>query len=204
MRPAGLGLGVLVFVVTGCATIMARGPDHVPVTTNPPGATVFVDNVPVGQTPMTVTLDRKRNAGLIRIELYGFAPVVVMRAPKINSWFWANLWLGGIGTMIDLATGNIKSFDETPISVGLMPDPDAPPPGRHRRLRRRRAVLRLSDSSALRVPGFSRHRLRPVPRIGRSRSAATRRGHDAQAVGHAIGDNQRRRKTSPPSHSRAR
>lgn len=160
MRSAGLGLGVLVFVVTGCATIMAGGPDHVRVATNPPGATVFIDNVPVGQTPMMVTLDRQRSAGLIRIELYGFAPVVVMRAPRINGWFWANICLGGIGTMVDLVTGNIKSFDDTPISVGLVPAPGAPPgprarlrPSRGRSLPRRRPGRRFSALSTRPLTG---------------------------------------------------
>lgn len=132
MRSAGFGftLGVLISAVTGCATIMASGPDHIPVATNPPGATVFVDNVPVGQTPMLVMLDRKRNIGLIRIEMFGFAPVVVARTPSINGWFWANICLGSvIGIMVDLITGDIKSFDDTPISVGLVPATRTPPLG---------------------------------------------------------------------------
>jgi hypothetical protein len=121
---------VLVFAVTGCATIMAGGPDHVPVATNPPGATVFVDDVPVGQTPMLVTLDRKRSARLIRIEMSGFMSVVVARTPSINGWFWANICLGSlIGVIVDLITGDIKSFDDTPISVGLVPTTVTPPPG---------------------------------------------------------------------------
>jgi hypothetical protein len=127
MRSVGLGLVVL--AISGCATIMAGGPDHVPVATNPPGATVFVDNVPVGQTPMMVALDRQHNSGLIRIELPGFAPVVVIRNKGINGWFWANLCIGGlIGIVVDIVTGDIKSFDDTPISIGLMPAVGGPPP----------------------------------------------------------------------------
>src|SRR5215510_11551864 len=122
MRSAGPGLGVLVFAVAGCATIMAGGPDRVPVATNPPGATVFVDNVPVGTTPMIATLDRKRGVGLIRVEMPGFAPAVVVRTQRINGWFWPNIVLTGmIGIVVDLLTGNIKSFDDKPISLGLVP-----------------------------------------------------------------------------------
>jgi hypothetical protein len=131
MRSVGIGLGLLIFAVSGCATIMAGGPDHVPVATNPPGATVFVDNVPVGQTPMMVTLDRAHNTGVIRLEAPGFMPVTLVRAKGINGWFWANLCIGGlIGIVVDLVTGDIKAFDDTPISIGMTPASGAmPPPG---------------------------------------------------------------------------
>ncbi|HEX7836768.1 MAG TPA: PEGA domain-containing protein [Kofleriaceae bacterium] len=130
MRFAGLGLGlVLVVAFSGCATIMAGGPDHIPVATNPPGATVFVDNLPVGQTPTVVTLDRTHSNGVIRIEMAGFAPIVIAREKTINGWFWANLCLGGvIGIVIDLVTGDIKAFDDTPIVIGLTPGAGGPPP----------------------------------------------------------------------------
>jgi PEGA domain len=132
--------------LSGCATIMAGGPDHIPVSTNPPGATVFVDNVPVGQTPVMVRLDRQHSSGVIRIEMAGFAPIVIVRGKEINGWFWANLCIGGlIGIVIDLVTGDVKAFDDAPIAIGLTPaygpqpmgpgqgpppsGPYAPPPG---------------------------------------------------------------------------
>lgn len=127
MRPLALAL-LLAF--TGCATIMAGGPDHIPVSTNPPGATVFVDNVPVGQTPVMVALDRQHNSGLIRIEMPGFVPVAIVRGKNINGWFWANLCIGGlIGIVVDIVTGDVKAFDDGPIAIGLTPAYGAPPAG---------------------------------------------------------------------------
>lgn len=127
MRPVAL---VLLLVFSGCATIMAGGPDRIPVSTNPPGATVFVDNIPVGQTPVMVTLDRQHSSGVIRIELPGFAPVAIVRTTSINGWFWANLCFGGlIGIVVDLVTGDIKAFDDSPIAIGLTPAYGPPPPG---------------------------------------------------------------------------
>jgi hypothetical protein len=122
---------LLLLSTTACATIMAGGPDRVPVSSNPPGAAVFVDNVQVGVTPTTVTLDRGRSQGNIRIEMPGYAPVVIQRGKQINGWFWANLCVGGlIGMVIDLVTGDVKRFDDTPIGVGLSPGgPMGPPPG---------------------------------------------------------------------------
>lgn len=117
----GLALCVLCAVaLAGCATIMAGGPDHVQVVSNPAGANVYVDDVLVGQTPTVVTLDRDRSRGNIRIESPGFAPIVVQRSKHINGWFWANLCLGGVvGMIVDLATGDVKAFDDTPINASL-------------------------------------------------------------------------------------
>jgi len=127
MRPVVL---VLLLVFSGCATIMAGGPDRIPVSTNPPGATVFVDNIPVGQTPVMITLDRQHSSGVIRIELPGFAPVSIVRSTSINGWFWANLCIGGLlGIVIDLVTGDVKAFDDAPIAIGLTPAYGPPPPG---------------------------------------------------------------------------
>lgn len=120
---------VLAVALSGCATLFAGGPDTVMVQSNPPGARVFVDDQLVGQTPMAVTLDRGVSRGLIRVEADGYQPVIVQRSKVINGWFWANLCLGGvIGMVIDAVTGDIKRFDDTPISVGLTPGYGAPPP----------------------------------------------------------------------------
>lgn len=120
---------------------MAGGPDRIPVSTNPPGATVFVDNIPAGQTPVMVTLDRQHSSGVIRIELPGFEPVTIVRAKSINGWFWVNLCTGGlIGFAIDFFTGNMNAFNDGPIAIGLTPGygpgpaapggyPPAPPGG---------------------------------------------------------------------------
>jgi hypothetical protein len=121
-----VGAGVALAIASGCATIMSGGPDRVPITTNPPGATVFVDDVPVAQTPALVALDR-RGDGEIRLELPGFLPVVLVRSKTINGWFWVNFCLGFVGIIIDAATGNIQAFDDAPIAIGMTPvyDPNA-------------------------------------------------------------------------------
>lgn len=128
-RVSVLALVALVLGLGGCATIMSGGPDVIPVVTNPPGAAVFVDGVHVGNTPTTVTLDRSRSHGSIRIEAPGFAPVMIQRHKEINGWFWMNFCLGGlIGIVVDLATGDVKGFDDTPISIGMTPLAGAPQP----------------------------------------------------------------------------
>ncbi len=107
--------------LTGCATIMAGGPDKIAVQTNVP-ATVYLDGQPVGTTPAVVVLDRSKSQGNIRIEAPGYQPVVLQRSKEIQGWFWGNLCIGGlIGMVIDAVTGDMKKFDDSPINIALTP-----------------------------------------------------------------------------------
>jgi PEGA domain len=120
---------VCVLGSSGCATIMAGGPDHVQVATNPPGAQVFVDEQFVGTTPGIITLDRQHAMGRIRIQAPGYQPIVIIRGKGINGWFWANLCIGGVlGIVIDLVTGDYQRFDDEPILVNLVPMAGPMPP----------------------------------------------------------------------------
>jgi len=112
---------LLATMCVGCATIMSGGPDHIPIATNPPGASVFVDGVLVGQTPTVVVIDPKANLGNIRIEEQGFMPINIRRYKSINGWFWANICWAVFPMIVDLATGEYESFDDTPIALGMTP-----------------------------------------------------------------------------------
>jgi hypothetical protein len=112
----------------GCATLFAGGPDRVPVTTNPPGAYVYLNGRFVGQSPTVVVMDRD-NPGQIQIYLPGFRPLVMAREKTFNLWFVANiLWAAAIVPIIvDIATGNYQEYEDSPIAVGLTPDSGPPP-----------------------------------------------------------------------------
>lgn len=115
-------VAIAVCGASGCATMVAGGPDRVAVSTIPSGAAVFVDNKPVGQTPVVVQLDRRHDNGEFRLELAGFQSIRVTRAKGFNGWFMGNVLFGGlIGVVIDIATGNIIKFDDAPIAVKLTP-----------------------------------------------------------------------------------
>jgi hypothetical protein len=128
LAPLVLAISVL---ASGCATIMAPGPDRVPISSNPPGARVYVDDQLVGQTPVVVELDRERSQGRIRVESDGYHPAVLLRSKSINGWFWVNICFGGlVGIVIDLATANHQSYDDTPVTINLIPaEGGLPPPG---------------------------------------------------------------------------
>jgi hypothetical protein len=112
----------------GCATVIAGGPDHVPIDTNPRGAYVYLNGQVVGQTPTIVTLDRRAPAQ-IQIYLPGFEPIVMLRDKSLNLWTLGNLLIGVLPIIVDLVTANFEAFDSTPILLGLQPlPPGAPQP----------------------------------------------------------------------------
>jgi hypothetical protein len=109
---------LLAIALTGCATLFG-GSSHVPVVTNPPGAFVYVNGVPVGQTPTAINLEPDRPAN-VQIYLPGFQPVQLWRQKGFSGWFWVNI-LFWPGFIVDLATGKYQKYDDNAIAVGLTP-----------------------------------------------------------------------------------
>jgi hypothetical protein len=110
-----------------CATIVAGGPDQIPVRTTPPGAYVYLDGQVVGQTPLVLSLDRDRSLGDIRIYYPGFQPVLINRYKSVNLWVIGNFFLAIFPVIVDIATGNWQRFDDDEITIALTPG-QAPPP----------------------------------------------------------------------------
>lgn len=121
MQKSIAAVGVVALLVSGCATIVAPGPDLVPISSKPSGAMVYVDGVPVGVTPVTVPLKRS-GSGRIRIELEGYQPVFVTQDKVFNGWFLGNILIGGlIGIIVDVATSNVTKHSTDPVMVVLRP-----------------------------------------------------------------------------------
>lgn len=111
----------------GCATIVAGGPDDVSVRTTPRGAYVYLDGKKVGQTPVTISLDREKSLGDIRIYYPGFQPVLVRRYKSFNWWTVGNFFLAMFPVIVDIVTGNWQRFDDGDINVTLVPGQGAAP-----------------------------------------------------------------------------
>ena len=106
----------------GCASMFSNGPDMIPVSSDPTGAEVKLDGVPVGRTPMTVAFQRN-GEGVLTFDLAGYKTTTYDLDKVVNGWFIVNiLWLGlltAVFMVIDLAGHHQGKYPEAPIHVKL-------------------------------------------------------------------------------------
>ena len=102
---------------SGCASIAqstgignSAGSDLVAINSHPPGATVHIDRVQIGVTPLTVTVSpRARNMTFTKD---GYNAVTIPIPKDWNAWTIANvLWIPGV--VVDAVTGNIRKVRGT-------------------------------------------------------------------------------------------
>ena len=70
----------------GCVTMYAPGPDMIPVSSDPSGAEVKLDGVPVGRTPLTVAFLRA-GEGVLTFELPGYKTLMYDLNKVLNGYF---------------------------------------------------------------------------------------------------------------------
>lgn len=104
----------------GCATIVNGNKQEIPISTKPPGATVIVDLVPQGKTPIVVNLKRKQSH-IVRIEREGYKPYETVLDRDASDWLWGNIILccGLIGIGFDSMTGGFYALDPEEIYLVL-------------------------------------------------------------------------------------
>ena len=106
-------------LLSGCATIVKGTTQIIPVSSDPTGARVTVDNAPAGTTPTTVTLSRKQNH-MVVIEKEGFAPESIAVTKSMGGAVAGNIIAGGlIGWGVDAMTGAQYNLAPNTISVRL-------------------------------------------------------------------------------------
>jgi len=93
-----------ILLAPSCATITRKSIQRIPVTSNPVGASVIVNGVQQGVTPLEIGLARKEKGAVIRIESPGYNPVEIRpETKKSQGLFFPNFLLGLIpGTTLAL------------------------------------------------------------------------------------------------------
>lgn len=118
---------------TGCASIVAGGPQVIPIKSNPSDAQLKIVNlrdgnaIYVGKTPYTATLERgagyfKKSRYNVIVEKEGYQPKEILIEGSPNGWYiFGNIVLGGlIGWLIvDPITGAMWTLSPSDVSLNL-------------------------------------------------------------------------------------
>lgn len=115
----------LMGLLTGCSSVMCGPRQSVSINSRPAGAEVLVYNseckvVFKKATPCVAELQRSTPDGqpgnyIVLVRKKGFAPVQVPLTGRVNDAYYANIMFGGIGMLVDSATG--AKWTLTPDSV---------------------------------------------------------------------------------------
>jgi len=119
-----LALVLVVQCCIGCATIVTGGGEDQPVrfASTPRGATVYVDDNPIGQTPISARLTRK-DEHRVRIEHVGYKPYEKTIGSGFNEWIIGNVVLGGlVGLGVDLLSGTNPALDTNNVHAKMIKD----------------------------------------------------------------------------------
>lgn len=110
-RAAAFGVLFLALALqTSCATMVNGTTQTVWVSSEPMGATVYVDRVKVGKTPLHICLARSDNH-MVGMKLEGHEPYEIMMTRSYSKWLLGNLFIGGLpGLTIDALTGSCYRF----------------------------------------------------------------------------------------------
>jgi hypothetical protein len=111
----------LISITSGCASVVKGRHQDVPVSSDPSGADIILNNVIVGTTPADVRMERKRDH-LLTIEKKGYAPSSIPVLRSVGGAVWGNIIAGGlIGWGVDAMTGAQYNLKPETVNVRLKP-----------------------------------------------------------------------------------
>jgi hypothetical protein len=138
MRRLLIALGFALVVVdlgSGCGAMFNQSSTAMPISVTPPGASISVDGLYVGQAPATVSLSNA-SSHIIEIQADGYERQMTHLEPRASAGLVVLDCLllvffivpGIIALAVDGATGDWKVLEEDHLSVRLNPAPRPVPP----------------------------------------------------------------------------
>jgi len=116
----GAGLILTALTLIGCATIMHGTSQDIGITSQPIGATVTIDNMSYGQTPVIAKLSRKDNH-TVNLDLKGYQPFAATITRSTSGWVWGNILFGGlIGLAVDAISGGLYKLQPEQIEAQMV------------------------------------------------------------------------------------
>ena len=118
-------LCVMGLTVTGCGTVVNGNHQDLAITSYPGGATVSVDGVQRGSTPVVVPVSRK-HAHVVAVTHDGYHPYEASVVPMVSTWVWGNwMYLGVFGVAVDAWTGGLWDLSQDKVHAQLASHPTA-------------------------------------------------------------------------------
>lgn len=77
-------------LIISCGSIVNGSKQSVGFSSSPDGATVSIDGMPRGRTPITIELERDEDH-TVRITLPGYYPYSATLTHSVSGWVWGNL-----------------------------------------------------------------------------------------------------------------
>lgn len=111
-----------VLALGGCASIVSGGSQAVTFNSSPDGATVTLNGLAIGKTPITTTIKKKSGQSMV-FSKDGYKPITMQLETRMNGWFWGNIVFGGfIGSTTDGLSGAVNEYSPSQYMVSLQPD----------------------------------------------------------------------------------
>lgn len=113
-----LGFATLISLAS-CATIMHGTRQSVGIASNPSNASVWVDRIYAGNTPIILDMSRRDNH-FVRIELEGYQPYEATFSKQVSGWVLGNIVFGGvIGLAVDAISGGLYMLTPEQVQAEL-------------------------------------------------------------------------------------
>ena len=114
-----LVLLVLIFLISGCATIFKGNSSVVDFSTKPSGADVYVNGFNRGKTPINLKLESKKTYN-IEFKKDGYVSQTYTITNHVGGgWVILDILAGLVGVVIDAATGSWYDLDQDAINMIL-------------------------------------------------------------------------------------
>jgi len=116
-----------ILAFSGCATIFSDGEDEITFNSNAPKTKVFFDNSLVGETPLTLSVDRQLHRIKVRFSKEGYKDQEALLAHKLNMNAGMILDITGTFTfltpgIVDALSGNLIKYSPTKYQIEMVPE----------------------------------------------------------------------------------
>ena len=113
----------LAVLLSGCASVVNGPRQPVGIASAPTGASVSVDGVEIGRTPMIAHLEREREH-VVTLSMPGHATREVPLERRVSGWAWGNVMFGGVGLLgvvADRSNGSLYRLSPAALDATLPP-----------------------------------------------------------------------------------